>query len=420
MSTPSLRGGSSSRHGPRWARLLGGAVLAGALGVLATGCNQGAPQAKGAKAVEVAVTRPITDEVTDYQDFTGRLDAFKTVDIRARVSGYVQDAPFKEGDVVHEGDLLFQVDPQPYEADYNQAVANLKQAEADRDLQARNVARVQRMLPAGSIGREEYDQTVAAHAKAVATVGSMAAARDRAKLYLGYTRVCAPLSGRISRRYVDPGNLVTADNTMLTTIVSEDPVYAYFDVDERTYLDLLHSVPAGQGSWFTGPQFPVWIRLANEQEFTHAGTINFIDNRVNAGTGTVRMRGVFRNSDGYLKPGLFVRIRLPVGAPYRAILVPDEAFLSDQGRKYVYTVNDKGEAAYRSVTLGQAVRGLRVVKEGLSVEDRVIVTGMQRVKAGTPVTATVQKPPKPPGSPVGKLPAAPQPKPAGKKPSGKG
>src|SRR5947207_791485 len=186
----------------------------------------------------------------------------------------------------------------------------------------------------------------------------MEAAKERTQLYLDYTKVIAPVTGRISRRFVDPGNLITADTTVLTTIVTEDPMYAYFDVDERTYLDLLASVSPGQGAW--GLDLPVMMRLANETEFDRVGTVDFVDNRVIANTGTVRMRGQFKNPSGFLKAGLFTRVRLPLGSPYKAIVIPDEAILSDQERKYVWVVNGKNEVEYRSVKLGQSIRDLRV------------------------------------------------------------
>jgi multidrug efflux system membrane fusion protein len=375
--------------------------------VLAAGC-QHAARPQGAKVVEVIVTKPCTGEVTDYQDFTGRLDALKTVDVRPRVSGYIDEAPFKEGDFVREGELLFQIDPRTYQADLNQAEANLKQAEAERRLQLKNIERGRKLYASGSIGKEEYDQILANHEKAIATVGSTEAMRDRAKLYLGFTHVTAPLSGRVSRRLVDPGNLVNADQTVLTTIVTEDPVYAYFDVDERTYLELATATSSASSAWFSKLSFPVMMRLANEEEFAQVGRVNFLDNRLNANTGTVRMRGVFDNSRGHLKSGLFVRIRLPIGIPYKTLLIPDEALLSDQGRKYVYVVqtekDDQGKEVervkYRSVTLGQSIQGLRAIKDGLKEGERVIVTGMQRVRPEAVVQTKTKEPPQTPRSPL--------------------
>jgi multidrug efflux system membrane fusion protein len=417
------------------------AVLLGVV-ILAAGCGHGssASRDKDRKAVEVVVTTPITHEVTDYQDFTGRLDAVKTVDIRARVSGYVTDAPFKEGDEVREGDLLFQIDPRPYKAALDAAEAQVAAAAAQVRVGEANVrlARVTlgRARAAGSAAAAlEIDQDQAqAHVTeanlnlARANLGKARADLETAKLNFEWTKVRAPLSGRISRRNVDPGNLVTADTTLLTTIVTQDPLYAYFDVDERTYLDLMERAahearPGSPGAPHAGPSPPVLsvlMRLANEEQFTHRGTVNFLDNRLNANTGTIRMRGVFDNTGGYLKSGLFVRIRLPIGKPYPALLIPDEALQSDQGRKYVYVVkkekDSKGKEVdrveYRPVKLGQALQGLRVIRpaekgkegqEGLREGERVIITGMQRVRPKVEVRATLQKPPEPPPSPVGEM-----------------
>lgn len=399
-------------NGGRWFGFGVAAILLASL--LAIGCHQSAPP-KMNKVVEVVVTTPVFDEVTDYQDFTGRLDALKTVDLRPRVAGYITEAPFVEGDIVKEGDLLFQIDPRPYEAELKQAEANLKQAEAEVVLQTHRADRGRQLIAKSSISAEDYDQLLALRDKAIAAVGSMKAARDRAKLNLDWTRVVVPplhddagrpLMGRISRRMVDPGNLVNADQTVLTTLVSIDPVYAYFDVDERTYLELANLTAAKSNSWFSALQFPVLMRLANEDEFKQKGAVNFLDNRLNANTGTVRMRGVFANAGGVLKSGLFVRIRLPLGVPYKALLIPDEALLSDQGKKHVYIVkkakNDKGEEVdqveYRLVQLGQAVQGLRVIKEGVKEDERVIISGMQRVRPGSVVEAKMQEAPQPPKS----------------------
>lgn len=368
-----------------------------ATAALVAGCKDAAP-AKTAKPVEVVVTTPVADRVTDYQDFTGRLDAIKTVDIRARVSGYVNEVTFKEGDLVKEGDLLFQIDPRSYTADYNLAVAQYNQARAEQDLQQKNFVRAKKLRGTGAITQEEVDQIEGNLEKAGAAVGAAAATRDRAKLYVDYTRVVSPVTGRISRRFVDPGNLVNADNTMLTTIVTEDPMYAYFDVDERTYLDLTGAAPGDHSTWLAGNKYPVWLRLANEDGYAHPGTVDFVDNRLSGNTGTIRLRGVFPNPNHLFKAGLFARVRLPIGQSYEALLIPDEAIQSDQGRKYVYVVNGQNTVEYRPVELGQSVAGLRVIKTGLAAGDKVIVSGMQRVKAKAEVTATVKPPPKPPSA----------------------
>jgi multidrug efflux system membrane fusion protein len=385
--------------------------------VLAVGCHR-APGGKQSKAPpEVIVELPVPDDVIDYQDFTGRIDALKTVDIRPRVSGYITEAPFTEGETVKEGQLLFQIDPRTYQDDLNSADANLKQAEADLVLQTKRAERGIRLINSGTgaIGPEDYDQLIAARDKAKATVNAMKAARDRAKLFLDFTRVTVPaltddegkpLRGRISRRQVDPGNLVNADQTILTTLVSVDRMYAYFDVDERTYLELASITSQGSSSWFSALRFPVLMRLANEEEFTHKGYVNFLDNRLNANTGTVRMRGVFDNPRELLKSGLFVRIRLPVGTPYKTLLIPDEAIMSDQGKKYIYVVeketNDKGEeierVKYRSVKLGESLGTLRAIKEGLKEGELVVVSGLQKVRDKAEVHTKARKSSKAPDS----------------------
>lgn len=423
------------RAAPPWLGAIGAFALL-ALGL--AGC-QPAATTKPAKVPRVIVTMPIVDTVMDYQDFTGRLEAVKMIEIKARVSGEVKEAGFKEGDRVKEGHPLFEIDPSTYAADLNQAEANLKVAEAERNLQEKNAVRGKDLYESTpkAMSREEYETVVAAHLKSAAAVGAVKAARDRSQLYLDYTHVKAPIDGRVSRRFVDPGNLIIADTTVLTTIVSEDKMYAYFDVDERTYLDLLASVKPGQKSWYEGLKLPVMMRLANENEFEKIGVVDFVDNRVAATTGTVRMRGVFQNDNGKLKAGLFVRIRLPIGLAYEAIMIPDEAIQSDQERKYVWVVNSKDEVKYRSVKLGLSANALRVIesadkdkegsegdamddrvivmrvikkaekgkegKEGLTLEDRVIVNGMQRAKDGIPVEVGVQPSPAPPHMPLVRL-----------------
>ncbi|HEX4590207.1 MAG TPA: efflux RND transporter periplasmic adaptor subunit [Gemmataceae bacterium] len=378
------------RRGKRLVAAAATALLAaGAFGL--AGCRPAPPPNKP-KAAEVVATTPITDTVTDYQDFTGRLEAVTSIDIRARVSGYVNEVPFKEGDLVKEGDLLFQIDPRTYKADYNLAVASYNQAVAEQDLQQKNIVRMRKLVGTGAVTQEEVDQVEGALEKAKAAVGAAIASRDRAKLYLDYTKVISPVGGRISRRYVDPGNLVNADNTVLTSIVTEDPMWAYFDVDERTYLDL---VEAGN---LAGAKYPVWMRLANESDYVHGGHVDFVDNKLNGNSGTIRLRGVFENPKHNLKSGLFVRIRLPIGQAYKATLIPDEAIMSDQDRKYVYVVGSDNKAGYQQVFTGQSIGLLRVIKKGLKTGDRVVVSGMQRIKPDAEVEVKMQAPPKPPSA----------------------
>jgi membrane fusion protein, multidrug efflux system len=409
-----------------WRKFCGLAVIV-SLGAFA-GCNQG-PGTKTAKVPKVVVTKPIMDTVMDYQDFTGRLEAVKSIEIKPHVSGYVtkaiiprdgkpsalgkNDVKAVEGELVKEGDLLFEIDPRPFVADLNQAEANLKVAEADSNLQEKNSVRAQTSYSARAISREDYETAVAAQLKSAAAVGAAQAMRDRAKLYVDYTQIKAPVNGRISRRFVDPGNMAKTDETVLTTIVTEDRMYAYFDVDERTYLELLAAIAPGQTSWYEGLRLPVMMRLANENDFAKdkVGEVDFVDNRVVATTGTVRMRGVFKNDSSLLKPGLFVRIRLPIGSAYEAIMIPDEAIQSDQERKYVWLVNAKNEVEYRSVNPGMSIKELRVIKpaekdkdgkikHGLTLEDKVIISGMQRAKKGLEVDADLRASPPPPHMPL--------------------
>jgi membrane fusion protein, multidrug efflux system len=393
------------------------------------GCEPSKP-VKLAKNPRVIVTKPITDKVMDYQDFTGRLEAVEAVEIRARVSGYVIEAieardkkpnasgvkeiKVKEGDFVKEGELLFKIEEKPYKVEFDQMEANLNLAKAEKNLMTKKAERARRLKAAQAMSPEDYETAMAEYEKSVAQVGSVEAMKAKAQMYLDYTRVKAPVSGRISRRFADPGNLITADNTVLTTIVTEDRMYAYFDVDERTYLGLLTAIAPGRKSWHEGLNLPVMMRLAHEDDFTTVGAVDFVDNRVVANTGTVRMRGVFKNPTGILKAGLFVRIRLPISDAYNAILIPDEAIQSDQERKYVWVVNAKNDAEYRSVNLGQSIKGgtaedpvlLRVLKkdqkgkEVLSQYERVIINGMQRVRNGFPVDAEDKPPPSPPEMPL--------------------
>ena len=386
-------------------RLIATACSALPLLVGLTGCNREAAKAPERRTPEVVVSIPAITKVSDYEDFTGRLDGLKMVEVRARVTGFILTAPFKEGDLVHEGDRLFTIDPQTYKADFDLAAANLKLAKADLNLQQKVTARARVLMRGSAMAQEDYDTAVATAEKSQATIEAMSATKDRAKLYVDYTLVNAPLTGRVSRRFVDPGNLVNADNTVLTTIVGDEQLYAYFDVDERCYLNLIAtaSASAGKSALADQLQFPALLRLANEEEFSRSGMVNFVDNRVNANTGTIRMRAIFNNPNGALRAGLFVRIRLPIGAPYEALMIPDEAILSDQGRKYVYVDDEKDEVSYRIVTLGQEMKGQVVVKSGLKKTDRVIVEGLQRIRPGIQVTAEVRPPAKTPVSPLNRL-----------------
>ncbi len=361
-------------------------VLA-AVGVV--GCNP-APAAPGAPPPpEVKVSLPISREVTDYENFPGRTESINTVEVRSRVTGYLDKVSFKEGAEVKEGDVLFEIDPRPTQAELNRAAATFVQAQAHLDRLNADYQRAQTLLPKGGISREEYDKIVGDRAEASAAVGVAKANKELAELNLGYTKVKAPFSGRISRRFVDPGNLVKADDTILTTLVTLDRMYAYFDLDERTALRMQGLVRAGKVPWSEETGLPVWLGLADEQGFPHKGTINFADNRVDADTGTWRLRAVFDNKDGVLAAGLYVRMHLPIGDAYRATLVAEQALATDQGRKFVYVVDDAGLAQYRAVKVGRQHGKLRVIEDGLTPTDKVVVSGLQRVRPGAPVAPTM-------------------------------
>lgn len=342
----------------------------------------------------VLVSTPVSDEITEYEDFTGRTDAVFSVEVRARVTGYLEKVNFKDGAEVKEGDLLFEIDPRIYQAELDRSEATVLQAEARlKRLEADN-RRANLLFNRGAISREEFERISSDFAEGTAAVGIAKANRDLAKLNVGYTKVTAPISGRISRRLVDPGNLVAADVTPLTTIVSLDPMYVYFDIDERTMLRFRRLIREGKvQSREAGAVVPVHAALSDEEGFPHKGTINFSDNRVDAATGTLRVRGSIVNPiPRVLSPGLFMRVRVPIGTPHYALMISEQSLGTDQGRKFLYVVNDKNEVVYRPVKVGPLNEGMRVVEEGLSRGERVIVSGLQRVKPGAKVE------PKPAGS----------------------
>ena len=307
-----------------------------------------------AQAPEVLVGRPVVQTVTDYEDFTGHTEAVMSVEIRARVSGYLVEGlkdggPNKEGTEVKKGELLFEIDPRTYEADKNKAEAALAQAQAHLDRLTKDLKRAQELLPTRSIAQGDYDQIAGDHKEAEAAVKTAQATLDLAKLNLAWTKVYAPCDGRVSRQLIDPGNMVQADQTPLTTIVTLDPIYAYFDIDERTLLELRRMVVEQTGKLRPAREakVKVLLGLADEEGYPHEGMIDFADNRLDMMTGTLRLRGVFPNPKRILSPGMFARIRVPIGEPHRAILIPEEALGSDQGQRFLYVVNDKNEVAYR-------------------------------------------------------------------------
>jgi RND family efflux transporter MFP subunit len=357
---------------------------------LLIGCGQTQPAApNGPQPPEVRVSLPKKEHVTDYEDFPGRVEAVDSIDIRARVTGYLDKVNFVEGMEVKKGAVLFEIDPRLYQAEANRQEANLLQAQARQERLATDYQRATTLLARSGISREEYDKITGDRKEAAAAVEVAKAGLAFARQNLDFTKVQAPISGRISRRYIDPGNLVKADETVLTTLVSLDPIYVYFDLDERTTLRLQQLIRKGSVEWGSEDGLPVLVGRVDDEGYPRKGTVNFADNRVDADTGTWRLRGRFANPHHELTPGLFVRVRLPIGSPYEALLVSEQAFGTDQGQKFVYVVDDKNHVSYRRVKVGRLHNGLRVVTDGLKPGEKVVVSGLQRIRPGTEVRPEV-------------------------------
>ncbi len=356
-----------------------------ALSLWLAGCNNQQPATYGLPAPEVTVSKPEQKEVVNWNEFTGRTAAVKLVTVTPRVSGYIVDIPFKEGDIVHKGDLLFQIDPRPYQDAYDQAVGQLQQAQANQQLQDATFERQQRLRETGVIAKEDYDTALSNKNQAAAQVVSAQAARNSAQLNLEFTHVTSPIDGRVSHQLVNIGNLVQADSTRLTTIVSIDPIYAYFSVDELAALSYQRLIREGKVASSQDGKVPVYLQLQDETGFPHEGTIDFSDNSFDSSTGTLLIRGSFPNSDGFLTPGNFVRVRVASSPKYDALLVADRAIGSDQDQSFVYVVDSKNVARLRHIKTGQLAEGLRVVKSGLQPDDVVIINGIIKVRPDSPV-----------------------------------
>jgi membrane fusion protein, multidrug efflux system len=359
------------------------AVVASSLWL--AGCNNQQPAAHGPPPPEVTVSKPTQKEVVNWNEFTGRTAAVNFVNITARVSGYIVDIPFKEGDIVHRGDLLFQIDPRPYQDAYDQAVGQLKQAQANQQLQDVTFERQQRLRETGVIAKEDYDTALSNRNQAAAQVISAQAALNSTQLNLEFTRVTSPIDGRASRQLVNIGNLVQADSTQLTTVVSIDPIYAYFSADELAVLRYQRLLRDGKLADARNGKIPVHLQLQDETGFPHEGTIDFSDNTFDTSTGTLLVRGVFPNPDGFLKPGSFVRVQVASSPEYEALLVADRAIGSDQDQSFVYVVDSQNIARLRHITTGQLADGLRVVTSGLQPNDVVIINGIIKVRPDRPV-----------------------------------
>jgi RND family efflux transporter MFP subunit len=382
--------------------LLGlGSVLVLGLYLGAAGCARAPVAAPAAAPATVAVSHPVEQYVTDFADFTARIAAVDSVDVKAHVWGYLDKVNFKEGALVKKGDVLVELDPRPYQALLNQAIAKVAQDEAQLRYDEAEYQRNLRLVRTGAVSRSELDKSAAARGVDIANVAADRAAVASRQLDLEYTKVLAPVSGRVSRYNVTIGNLIQSGDqgggTLLTTIVSVDPMYAYFDMDEGTVQRVGQLVREDKAPSANGTAWPVSLGLATEAGFTHQGTINFVDNQVNPKTGTLRVRGVFANKGEALSPGFFARVRVPIGPPHRALLVSDRALDNDQGQKVLYVVNDRNQVVSRPVRVGALHDGLRAIEEGLKPGDRVIVNGLQQVRPGVTVEPKLVAMPLPPG-----------------------
>jgi multidrug efflux system membrane fusion protein len=354
--------------------------------VLVGGCRA-KPEVAPPGPPVIPVSRPVERTITDYVDFTGRTNAIQSVDIRARVSGYLVKMPFKEGAEVNNGDLLFEVDPRPYKAQLDQAEGQVTLYKAQLQLAKANYARDQNVAKTpGAVSLQQLDPDNAAVAEADAAVKAFQASVEVYKLNLSFTKATAPVDGQVSRYYLTLGNLVVQDQTLLTTIVSVDPMYVYFDMDEPTVLRIRRAINEGQLTPYQKGKFPVFVGLQSEEGFPHQGIIDFVNNQVNPSTGSISVRGVVANPRPpqgvrVLSPGMFVRVRLPIGRPHPALLVIDRAVSSDQGLKFVYVIDDQHKAQYRRIVTGSLQEdGLRVINDGLKPSEWVVVNGLQQVR----------------------------------------
>jgi RND family efflux transporter MFP subunit len=356
------------------------------LAVLMSAC---APQAAPApQAPQVSVAEVLQRDVSDWDEFTGRTEAVESVEVRPRVSGYIERVAFAEGSTIKKGDLLFVIDPRPYRAELDKAQAELVRAQASAELARNEVARGNRLLTARAISQEEYDQRVNAGRESDASVRAAKAALDTAQLNLGFTSVTSPINGRVSKAEVTVGNLVsggTANSTLLTSVVSIDPIYVAFEGDERVYLKYANLGQLGELRGASKERNQVQVALADEADFPHDGELVFLDNQLNPTTGTIRARALLDNHDGRLTPGLFARVRLVGSEVRRAIVIDDRAVGTDQDQKFVYVVGRNNVVDYRAVKLGRLSAGLRIVEHGLEPGERIVVNGLQRVRPGVTI-----------------------------------
>ena len=376
--------------GPRAKRAVLGILAAGLLGLTAACGEQGAGAAAQQAAPpppKVTVAKPVVRQIVEDDEFVGRFEALDEVDIRARVGGYLDKVHFTDGAIVKKGDLLFSIDPRPFKAALVEAEANLKIARSQVEYTSKQLERARELSKRGNISVSALDEREQEYIAALAQVEGAKAALESAKLDLEYTEIRAPLSGRIDRNLISVGNLVVPDSTILTSIVALDPIHFYFDIDERSFLAYARDARARGVSLQEGAgSLPVKVRLSDERDGSFEGTLDFAENRVDESTGTMRVRAVFDNPDLVMQPGLFGVINIPGSLPYRGVMIPDSAITADQDKRLVYVVDGEGKVARQEIRPGPRLHGYRVVREGLSGDETIVVEGLMRVRPGATVT----------------------------------
>ena len=369
-------------------QLVTSAILISMIGLM-TGCDSQPQAQQGPQAPAVSVANVISERITEWDEFTGRLEAPQSVSLRPRISGYVESIQFKEGSLVKAGDVLFQIDDAAYKAEVKRLTATLADVNSQLKLAKSTFKRANELSSNKAISQEVFDSRSAELEQARARLRSTSAALEVAKLNLGYTKVKAPITGRVSRALITKGNLVKEADTILTTLVSVEKVYAYFDADEQTYLKYMKLAKEGKRPSSRDVKNPVYLALANDQGYPHEGYIDFVDNQINPATGTIRGRAVFDNAKGDFIPGMFARLKLVGSASYDGILVDDKAINTDLKNKYVLVIDAENKAQYRGVQLGEKLNGLRIVKSGLKAGEQIIVNGLQRVRPGSPTQPSI-------------------------------
>ena len=371
---------------PRHSRLpaaFGGLLLA----LLAQGCKSELPTVAAAAPV-VTVSQPLEEEIISYDEYTGRLQAVESVDIRARVQGYIDKVNFEDGQIVQKGHVLFEIDPRPFQAELKAAQSQVAQWKAKQTRAESDVKRYKDLLPKGAASEQDLDRATADALEAIAMIHAGEAAEERANLDLEYSKVMAPITGKVGRALITRGNLVSGENSLLTTVVSFDPIFAYFNVNERallTYMDLARKQGRAKEN-AKEAKIPVTLGLANDaNKFPYTGVVDFADNKVDPVTGTVEVRAVLENRSGIFQPGFFFSVRVPLGEKAKGLLVPDRAIGTDQGLKYALVVKSDNTVEYRTVKPGRRHGDLRQIEEGLAAGDWVIVNGMQRARPGATV-----------------------------------